>query len=85
MLEVATAFFQENKKIITSIQDIPLSTRSNTRKTEILAAENKKSLFVLLQKSPCYCITLDESCVNSEQMSIFVRFYDIENKIFSEE
>jgi len=87
MLEVATALFQENKKIVTSIQDIPLSARSNTRRTEILAAENKKSLFELLHKSSCYCIALDESCdlVDSEQMSIFVRFFDIENKVFREE
>ncbi|KAL4153601.1 hypothetical protein QTP88_001485 [Uroleucon formosanum] len=87
MLEVATALFQENKKIVTSIQDIPLSARSNTRRTELLAAENKKSLFELLHKSPCYCIALDESCdlVDSEQMSIFVRFFDIENKVFREE
>ncbi|KAL4101232.1 hypothetical protein QTP88_021252 [Uroleucon formosanum] len=87
MLEVATALFQENKKIVTSIQDIPLSARSNTRRTELLAAENKKSLFELLHKSPCYCIALDESCdlVDSEQMSIFVRFFDIANKVFREE
>jgi hypothetical protein len=87
MLEVATALFQENKKIVTSIQDIPLSARCNTRRTEMLAAENKKSLFELLHKSPCYCIALDESCdlVDSEQMSIFVRFFDIENKVFREE
>ncbi|XP_025411051.1 general transcription factor II-I repeat domain-containing protein 2A-like [Sipha flava] len=66
---------------------IPLSARSNTRRTEILAAENNKSLFELLHKSPCYCIALDESCdlVDSEQMSIFVRFFDIENKVFREE
>ncbi|XP_025416189.1 general transcription factor II-I repeat domain-containing protein 2-like [Sipha flava] len=87
MLEVATALFQENKKIVTSIQDIPLSARSNTRRTEMLTAENKKSLFELLHKSPCYCIALDESCdlVDSEQMSIFVRFFDFENKVFREE
>ncbi|XP_025192124.1 uncharacterized protein LOC112592320 [Melanaphis sacchari] len=68
MLEVATALFQENKKIVTSIQDIPLSARSNTRRTVLLAAENKKSLFELLHKSLCYCIALDESCdlVDSE-------------------
>ncbi|XP_008181875.1 uncharacterized protein LOC100573710 [Acyrthosiphon pisum] len=35
MLEVATVLFQENKKIVTSIQDIPLSARSNTRRTEM--------------------------------------------------
>jgi len=87
MLEVATALFQENKKIDTSIQDIPLSAKSNTRRTEMLAAENKKSLFELLHKSPFYCIALDESCdlFDSEQMSIFVRFFDIENKVFREE
>ncbi|XP_060880731.1 general transcription factor II-I repeat domain-containing protein 2B-like [Metopolophium dirhodum] len=87
MLEVTTTLFQENEKILTSIQDIPLSARSNTRRTEMLAAENKKSLFELLHKSPCYCIALDESCdlVDSEQMSIFVRFFDIENKVFREE
>jgi hypothetical protein len=27
MLEVATGLFQENKKIVTSIEDIPLQTR----------------------------------------------------------
>ncbi|KAE9538508.1 hypothetical protein AGLY_005607 [Aphis glycines] len=67
--------------------NIPLSARNNTRRTEILAAENKKSLFELLHKSPCYCIVLDDSydSVDFEQMSIFVRFFDIENKVFREE
>lgn len=37
-------FLKKIKKIVTSIQDIPLSARSNTRRTEILAAENKKKL-----------------------------------------
>lgn len=72
MLEMVTAIFEESKKFVTYFQDIPLSARSNTRMTEILAAENKKSLFQLLQKSPCYGIALNESCnlVDSEQMSI---------------
>ncbi|VVC46273.1 Hypothetical protein CINCED_3A002488 [Cinara cedri] len=39
------------------------------------------------EMSPCYGIAHDESCdlIDSEQMSIFVRFFDIENKVFREE
>lgn len=87
MLGVATALFEDKKDVVAAIQGIPLSARSNTRRTEILAADNKRSLLELLQKAPCYAIALDESCdiVDDEQMSIFVRFYDIEHKIFIEE
>jgi len=82
-----TALFKVNKSIVTSIQGNPLSQWSNPRRTEILAAENKISLFELLQRSPCYAIALDESCdiVDAEQMSIFVRFLDVENKVFRQE
>lgn len=87
MLEVATALFADKKDVVAAIQGIPLSTRSNTRRTEILATDNKSSLLELLQKAPCYAIALDESCdiVDDEQMSIFVRFFDIESKTFREE
>lgn len=87
MLEVATALFEEKKDVVAAIQGIPLSAKSNTRRTEILAADNKSSLFELLQKAPCYAIALDESCdiVDNEQMSIFVRFFDVESKVFREE
>ncbi|CAG4949463.1 unnamed protein product [Parnassius apollo] len=86
MLAAVTALFEE-KKDVAGIQNIPLSARSNTRKTEILAADIKITLFELLQKAPCYAIVLDESCyiVDDEQMSIFVRFLDIESKTFREE
>ncbi|CAG4935897.1 unnamed protein product [Parnassius apollo] len=74
-------------KTVARIQNIPLSARSNTRRTEILAADIKITLFELLQKAPCYAIALDESCdiVDDEQMSIFVRFLDIESKPLREE
>lgn len=87
MLEVAAALFEEKKDVVAAIQGIPLSARSNTRRTEILAADNKSSLLELLQKAPCYAIALDESCdiVDEEQMSTFVRFLDIESKAFREE
>ncbi|XP_074036594.1 general transcription factor II-I repeat domain-containing protein 2-like [Leptinotarsa decemlineata] len=54
---------------------------------EILAADIKNTLLELLQKSSCYAIALDESCdiVDDEQMSIFVRFHDIECQIFRKE
>lgn len=87
MLEMATALFEEKKDIVTAIQGIPLSARSNTRRTEILAADNKSSLLELLQKAPCYAIAIDESCdiVDAEQMSVFVRFFDVESTVFREE
>ncbi|KAI4455798.1 epm2a-interacting protein 1 [Holotrichia oblita] len=63
-----------------------MAARSNTR-TEILAADIKSTLLELLEKASCYAIALDESCdiIDDEQISIFVRFFDIENKIFREE
>jgi len=87
MLAVVTALFEEKKDVVAAIQSIPLSARSNTRRTEILAADIKNTLLKLLQKAPCYAIALDESCdiVDDEQMSIFVRFLDIECQIFREE
>lgn len=87
MLEVATALFVEKNDVITAIQSIPLSARSNTRRTEILAAEIKTTLLELLEKAPCYALALDESSdiVDDEQMSIFVRFFHTECQIFREE
>lgn len=87
MLEIATALFEEKKDVIDGIKSIPLSARSNTRRTEILADDNKKSLLKLVKKAPCYALALDESCdiVDDEQMSVFVRFFEEENKIMREE
>lgn len=87
MLEVATTLFEEKKGIINTIQSIPLSARSNTRRTEILVDDNKNSLIDILKKAPCYAIALDESCdiIDTEQMSIFVRFFDVDNQIFRDE
>lgn len=87
MLDVATALFGEKKDVVSAIQSIPLSARSNTRRTEILAGDIKSTLLELLQKAPCYAIALDESCdiVDDEQMSIFVRFYDNDSEMFREE
>nr|XP_022911991.1 general transcription factor II-I repeat domain-containing protein 2-like [Onthophagus taurus] len=87
MLEVASALFGEKKDVVAAIQSIPMSARSNTRRMEILATDIKSSLLELLEKAPCYAIALDESCdvVDDEQISIFVRFFDVENKIFREE
>lgn len=87
MLAVVTTLFEEKKDVIAGIQSIPLSARSNTRRTEVLAADIKITLLKLLQKAPCYAIALDESCdiTDDEQMSIFVRFLDIESKTFREE
>lgn len=87
MLEVATALFEEKRDVVAAIQGIPLSARSNARRTEILAADNKSSLLELLQKAPCYAIALDESCdiTDEEKMSTFVRFLDTESKEFREE
>lgn len=87
MLEVATALFEDKKDIINAIQNIPLSARSNTRRTELLADDNKNNLIHILQMAPCYAIAIDESCdiVDSEQMSIFVRFLDAESKVFRDE
>lgn len=87
MLGVTAALFEDKKDVIAAIQGIPLSAKSNTKRTEILAADNKRSLLELLEKAPCYAIALDESCdiADVEQMSIFVRFFDIENKEFREE
>lgn len=67
MLEVVAALFE--------IQNIPLSARSNTRGTELLAADNKISLLKLLQKAHCYAIALNESSdiAYEEQMSIVVQ------------
>ncbi|XP_049782712.1 uncharacterized protein LOC126184370 [Schistocerca cancellata] len=64
-----------------------MSARSNTRRTEITYITYIKStLLELLEKAPCYAIALDESCdiFDDEQISILVRFFDIENKIFRE-
>ncbi|XP_044751713.1 protein ZBED8-like [Coccinella septempunctata] len=87
MLEVVQALFEEEKDGAAAIQSIPLLTRSNTRRTEILANDIKRILLELLQKAPCYAIALDESCdiLDDEQMSIFVRFFDLENKVFRKE
>ncbi|XP_060845950.1 general transcription factor II-I repeat domain-containing protein 2-like [Rhopalosiphum padi] len=87
ILEVATALFEDKKDIINAIQNIPLSARSNTRRTELLADDNKNNLIHILQMAPCYAIAIDESCdiVDSEQMSIFVRFLDAESKVFRDE
>jgi hypothetical protein len=86
-LEVTTALFEEKKDIINAIQSIPLSARSHTRRTELLAGDNKNNLIYILQMAPCYAIAIDESCdiVDSEQMSIFVRFLDVESKVFRDE
>ncbi|XP_049782658.1 general transcription factor II-I repeat domain-containing protein 2-like [Schistocerca cancellata] len=86
MLEVASALFEEKKDVV-AIQSIPMSARSNTRRTEISATDIKSTLLELLEKAPCYPIALDKSCdmVDDEQISIFVRFFDMENKIFREE
>lgn len=84
-LQVVTVLFHEN--FVTLIQAISLSSRINTRKTEILAAENKNSLLELLHKSPSYAVALDESCdiIDDGQMSICVQSFDNENKIFINE
>ncbi|KAK4880684.1 hypothetical protein RN001_008830 [Aquatica leii] len=87
MLPVVTTLFEEKKGGVSAIQSIPLSARSNTQRTEILAVDIKNTLFKLLQKALCYAIALDESCdiVDEEQMSIFVRFLDITRQIFRKE
>lgn len=86
VLEVATALFDE-KEFVDGIQSIPLSARSNTRRTEILALHNKNSLLELVQKAPCFALAIDEFCdiVDDEQMSVFVCFFDEESKIIREE
>lgn len=83
VLEIATALFEENQKIVTSIRDVPLSARNNTRTTEILATENERNLFWTFTEVAVH-ISLDESCdiVDSEQMSLLLRFFDMENKAF---
>ncbi|XP_072380943.1 protein FAM200C-like [Diabrotica undecimpunctata] len=87
MLAVANSLFEEKQDVASAIQSISLSARSNTRRTEILAVDIKNSLLNLLQKAPCYTIALDKSCgiVDDKQMSVFVRFLDIECQIFREE
>ncbi|KAF2897042.1 hypothetical protein ILUMI_09136 [Ignelater luminosus] len=84
MLKVARALFEEKKDIVAAIQGIPLLAKSNSRRTQILLTDNKNSLLSLLKKTPCYAIAIDESCdiVDDEQMSIFVRLFDIESKVF---
>ncbi|KAK4873254.1 hypothetical protein RN001_015283 [Aquatica leii] len=74
MLPVVTTLFEEKKDVVAAIQSILLSARSNTRRTEILAADIKNILLKLLQKAPCYAIALNELCdiVDEEQMSIFL-------------
>ncbi|KAK9695834.1 hypothetical protein QE152_g32298 [Popillia japonica] len=77
---------QRTPKDILQRASIPLSSRSNTRRTEILAADHKSSLLELLQKAPCYAIALDQKydIADEEQMFIFVQFLDIECKTFRE-
>ncbi|KAF2903158.1 hypothetical protein ILUMI_03028 [Ignelater luminosus] len=86
-LEAATALSEEEKDIVTAIQGVLLSAKSNFRRTEILATDNKSSLLGLLKKAPYYAITVDESCdvVDDEQMSIFARFFDIQSKVLRDE
>ncbi|XP_049779604.1 uncharacterized protein LOC126176492 [Schistocerca cancellata] len=57
------------------------------KRTEILIVDNKSSLLELLQKVPCYAIALDElyNISDEEQMSIFMRFLDIESKTRGED
>lgn len=48
MLEVAIALFEEKKDIINAIRSIPLSAKSNTRRTEILADDFNNNLIYIL-------------------------------------
>lgn len=82
MVEVATALFEDKKDVV-----VPLSARSNTRRTEILATDNKETLLNMIQDAPCYALALDESCdiVDDEQLAVFVRFFDKESDTLIEE
>ncbi|CAG4931301.1 unnamed protein product [Parnassius apollo] len=83
MLAAVMALFEEKKDIVAGIQNIPLSAGSNTRRTEILAADIKITLFELLQKAPCYAIALNVSCdiVDDEQMSFLSDFLTLSLKL----
>lgn len=85
--ECMLTFFEKKRYVVAAIQRIPLSTRSNSRKNKILAANNKSSFFEILQKAPCYTVAVDESCdvVNEKEMFNFVLFLDIESKSLREE
>lgn len=56
------ALSEDKKDVVTAIQGVPLLTRSNTRRTEILVADIENTFLELLQKGPCYQISLHESC-----------------------
>lgn len=45
MSEVAMAIFEEKNDVIVAVQGLQLSARRNTRRTEILAAENKSNYY----------------------------------------
>lgn len=76
-----------DKNIVNSIQGIPLSARRKTRRTDILADENKSSLLKLVRNTPCYAIALDKYCniIDNEQISVSILSLDTKNKIFRDE
>lgn len=53
--------------------------KSNERRNEVSATENKSSFLEILHKTPCYVTALDESCdiFYIEQIPTFVRYLEI--------
>ncbi|KAE9543708.1 hypothetical protein AGLY_002104 [Aphis glycines] len=62
MIEAGNALFDSKHVIMETIRNIPLSTSSNTRNTELLAKENHSNLIQSLSATGYYALAMDESC-----------------------
>ncbi|XP_060845753.1 general transcription factor II-I repeat domain-containing protein 2A-like [Rhopalosiphum padi] len=87
MIEAGNALFDSKNDIMETIRNIPLSTSSNTRNTELLAKENHSNLIQSLSATGYYALAMDESCdkTDTAQLCIFVRYFDNTSEQFVEE
>ncbi|XP_060846419.1 general transcription factor II-I repeat domain-containing protein 2-like [Rhopalosiphum padi] len=87
MIEAGNALFDSKNDIMETIRNIPLSTSSNTRNTELLAKENHSNLIQSLSATGYYVLAMDESCdkTDTAQLCIFVRYFDNTSEQFVEE
>jgi len=62
MIEAGNTLFDSKNDIMETIRNIPLSTSSNTRNTELLAKVNHSNLIPFLSAAGYYALAMDESC-----------------------
>lgn len=83
VLQVATAFFEENKDMVNVIfKSIRLSARNSTRIIAISADDNNNGWTDVLQNALCNAVALDvtRDIVGAEQMFIGGRYFDVESR-----